>query len=119
MSFIFVENEGRQVRVAIKKTPKGTWVGWPGGSAFIEEERAFAKGQAKDDGIRAPMTGKVVEVKVEAGDEVEEGQVVVVLEAMKMEYRLAAPKAGVVESVDCSADELVDLGQVLVSLGES
>ena len=30
MSFIFVENEGRQVRVAIKKTPKGTWVGWPG-----------------------------------------------------------------------------------------
>jgi biotin carboxyl carrier protein len=38
---------------------------------------------------------------------------------MKMEYRLSAPKAGVVESVDCAADELVDLGQVLVSLGES
>ena len=86
-------------------------LGWVGQEAvlFIEEERAFAKGQAKDDGIRAPMTGKVVEVKVAAGDAVEEGQVVVVLEAMKMEYRLSAPKAGVVESVDCAADELLTL----------
>jgi biotin carboxyl carrier protein len=38
---------------------------------------------------------------------------------MKMEYRLAAPKAGHVETVNCAVDELVDLGQVLVSLGET
>jgi len=119
MSFVFIEHEGRKVRVAVKKTPKGTWVGWPGGSAFLEEERAFARGQEKQDGIRAPMTGKVIEVKVVAGDLVEEGQVVVVLEAMKMEYRLAAPKAGPVDEVNCAVDELVDLGQVLVSLGET
>ena len=119
MSFVFIEHEGRKVRVAGKKTPKGPWVGWPGGSAFLEEERAFARGQEKQDGIRAPMTGKVIEVKVAAGDVVEEGQVVVVLEAMKMEYRLAAPKAGPVDEVNCAVDELVDLGQVLVSLGET
>lgn len=119
MSFIIVEHDGRKHRIALKKTAGGTWVGWPGASALIQEERAFAKGEQKDDGVRAPMTGKVVEVKVSAGEAVEEGQILVVLEAMKMEYRLAAPAAGTVESVDCSADELVDLGQVLVTLGEA
>ena len=42
--------------------------------------------------------------------------VLVLLEAMKMEYRLSAPRAGVIESVNCVAGDLVDLGKLLVAL---
>jgi len=57
------------------------------------------------------MTGKVVAIRVGAGETIEEGTVLVVLEAMKMEYRLTAPRAGVVEKIQCAEGELVDLGR--------
>ena len=52
--------------------------------------------------MQAPLTGKVIEVAVNAGDEVGADQLLVVLEAMKMEYRLTAPAAGAVQSVHCA-----------------
>jgi 3-methylcrotonyl-CoA carboxylase alpha subunit len=62
------------------------------------------------------MTGRVVQVLVKAGDAVEMGASLVVLEAMKMEYRLTAPRAGEVERVSCREGELVDLHAILVTL---
>jgi acetyl/propionyl-CoA carboxylase alpha subunit len=66
--------------------------------------------------IRAPMTGKVVRVAVAAGSSVRLNDVLVVLEAMKMEYRLSAPRDGTVQSVRCQEGELVDLDRLLVTL---
>jgi biotin carboxyl carrier protein len=63
------------------------------------------------------MTGKVVRVAAVPGGKVAAGEVVVVLEAMKMEYRLVAPRDGTVESVRCREGDLVDLGATLVTLG--
>jgi len=119
MSWKTIEHEGARHRVPVAKTPKGVWVGWPGGSTFIEPKRSFSESEQTDDGIRAPMTGKVVEVKVAVGDSVEADEVVVVIEAMKMEYRLSSQSAGVVDGVHCEAGNLVDLGELLVSVGES
>ena len=53
---------------------------------------------------------------VAAGRPVRAREALVVLEAMKMEYRLTAPRDGVVESVSCAEGERVDLGRVLVTL---
>jgi acetyl-CoA/propionyl-CoA carboxylase, biotin carboxylase, biotin carboxyl carrier protein len=117
MSFKTIEHAGRQIRVAVVRGPKGVWVGYPGGARFFANESSV-RGGAADAGnaVLAPMTAKVVQVRVSAGAEVAEGALLVVLEAMKMEYRLVAPRAGSIAEVGCHEGELVDLGAVLVRL---
>lgn len=66
--------------------------------------------------IRAPMPGLVVSVNVMVGDLVEEGQVVCVLESMKMQMAIHAPKAGTVANVAAAANENVDKDGLLVAL---
>jgi len=66
--------------------------------------------------VTAPIPGKVVAVKVAAGDEVEVGQSLVVLEAMKMENELTAEQAGKVAGIHVAAGDTVDAGTVLVEL---
>jgi 3-methylcrotonyl-CoA carboxylase alpha subunit len=64
------------------------------------------------------MPGKLLSVPVAAGDAVTKGQTLAVLEAMKMEHALAAPRDGVVEAVNVSAGAQVGDGDVLVTLAE-
>lgn len=66
-------------------------------------------------GARAPMPSKIVEVKVKAGDRVEAGDSLVVVEAMKMEHVLKASQAGIVEKVTAQEGDLVKEGQILVT----
>ena len=66
--------------------------------------------------LRAPMPGLVVSVNVGVGDLVEEGQVVCVLESMKMQMAIHAPKAGRVEGVAVAANENVEKDAVLITL---
>jgi len=64
--------------------------------------------------IKAPMPGKVVRVLVEAGQAVEAGQPVVVVEAMKMQNELKSPKSGTVAELRAAAGSTVNSGDVLV-----
>ena len=66
--------------------------------------------------LTAPMPGRVVAVHVSAGDRVETGQALVVLEAMKMEHTLKAPAPGAVTQVGCRDGEQVEEGVLLISL---
>lgn len=66
--------------------------------------------------IKAPIPGLVVKVPVAAGQEVGEGETLVILEAMKMENELRAPRAGVVHDVRVSPGDQVALGQVMLAL---
>ena len=66
--------------------------------------------------VVAPMPGKVVRVLVSAGDRVEPGQALVVLEAMKMETMLRAEIAGTVSAIGAEPEAMVDAGVVLVEL---
>jgi len=75
-----------------------------------------AGGGSSRERIVAPMPGKVIRVMVEAGDRVERGDTILILEAMKMENRLTADAAGTVDAVKVVAGDLVDGGQVLVIL---
>jgi biotin carboxyl carrier protein len=62
------------------------------------------------------MPGTVLDVKVKEGDSVKHGDVLVILEAMKMENEIFAPADGIVASVNVSAGASVNAGDVLVTL---
>lgn len=66
--------------------------------------------------IRSPMPGKILEVRVEAGDEVQAGQSVLVLEAMKMENTLVSEGKARVKTIHVAPGEPVEVGQVLIEL---
>ncbi|MBY4597085.1 acetyl/propionyl/methylcrotonyl-CoA carboxylase subunit alpha [bacterium BD-1] len=78
----------------------------------------FDEGEAAggSDRISAPMPGRVVLVRAEAGQAVAEGQELLVMEAMKMELSLRAPRAGTVAAVQAAVGDFVDADAVLVKL---
>ncbi len=67
--------------------------------------------------VNAPMPGTVVDVKVNVGDTVKKGQILVILEAMKMENEIMAPEDGKVVSVVTTKGAAVNTGDALVVLG--
>ena len=71
-------------------------------------------GAAGSGKVTVPMQGTIVKVLVSEGDEVEAGQTVCVLEAMKMENNIAADKAGTVKEIRVTAGQSVGSGDVVV-----
>ncbi len=78
--------------------------------------RKNAAGRRADGRIKPPMPGKVVEVKVKEGQQVAEGDVLCVLEAMKMQNDLKSPMAGTVRKVHVSDGANVEAATVLIEL---
>jgi biotin carboxyl carrier protein len=70
---------------------------------------------AKDE-IKTPMPGKIVKVMVNAGDRVEVGQPLVIVESMKMENEIKSPTNGVVKAVNFAAGDLVSPNQAIINL---
>lgn len=73
-------------------------------------------GTASSNQVTAPIPGRIVELKVQAGDTVEAGQSLLVLEAMKMENHLKAERSGVVRSVHAAVGQQVKAKQILVDI---
>ena len=65
----------------------------------------------------APLAGNIFKVLVSPGDEVEEGETMIILEAMKMETVVSAPKTGVITEVTVKEGDAVAVGDTLVKLG--
>ena len=68
------------------------------------------------DEARAPMPGTLIKLMVKTGDPVEQGQVLAILEAMKMEHQIRAPRSGVVAAVAGAVGTIIDAGALVVSL---
>ncbi len=82
---------------------------------------AFAWESGDDVGgnqLIAPMPGRIVLIKANAGDSVEQGQELLVMEAMKMELALKAPRAGTIDSVNATQGEFVEADAILVRFVE-
>ena len=76
-------------------------------------EPAGAQGAVK---VNAPMPGKILSVKASAGQAVKKGEVILILEAMKMENEVVAPQDGTVASINVAAGDSVEAGAVLATL---
>jgi acetyl-CoA carboxylase biotin carboxyl carrier protein len=67
--------------------------------------------------VKAPMGGKILDVKVKVGDAVSDGDEVIILEAMKMELPIVAEASGTVKEIKCGKGDAVEADAVLVVLG--
>jgi biotin carboxyl carrier protein len=117
---LLIEGESWEVRIAPK--PDGTLVLHTGIAEFIaevEDPRAWPgrrHGAMEAEGrqqIAAPMPGKVVRVLANAGDSVEAGQGLLVVEAMKMQNEIRSPKSGKVEKILVKEGQAVNAGEIL------
>lgn len=111
-----IEGGARAVEVLIEGHPY---------TVAVQDERSRALASlaggahiSGDAPIRAPMPGLVRNVLAEQGAEVQRGQTVVVLEAMKMENDLPSPRAGIVKSVRVEKGQTVNQGDILAIIGD-
>jgi len=107
-------------RVAVADAGDARWIAVNGQVAIVElgsaTSRSPRRKSAHGGEMAAPMPATVVKILVAPGQEVAEGATVLVLEAMKMELPIRAPRAGVVKAVRCAQGELVQPGVSLVEL---
>ena len=86
------------------------------GIAAAPAPAAAPAGAAGSVSVSAPMPGKVVAVKAAVGQAVKKGDVILVLEAMKMENDIVAPQDGTIASINASTGDSVESGAVLATL---
>lgn len=116
----YLVSDGRtQSRVAVAGDAQATWVFIDGQTKRLAmaapagRARGTSRGEA---GVMSPMPATVVALHAAPGRVVAEGEIVIVLEAMKMELPIKAPRAGVVKAVHCVMGELVQPGVSLLEI---
>jgi|SRR5690606_4164921 len=79
------------------------------------KEMGFEVGAGKQvNAIKAPMPGLILSIHVEVGQEVQENETLLILEAMKMENNFASPRAGIIKSILVKKGDAVEKGQLLI-----
>jgi glutaconyl-CoA decarboxylase len=116
-----IELGGERIRVGVSSVQRGATFRAMGatsgaGGAATAKAAAKAAADASAEGVRAPMPGKVLDVFVEPGDKVDAGDVVLILEAMKMENELKSPRKGTIKAVTVKKGDPVAGQQLLVVL---
>jgi propionyl-CoA carboxylase alpha chain len=103
-------------RYRVEQVGATAYVDGPDGSSVLEEQVRLpvAGDRASEGSALAPMPGSVVRVAIKEGDTVEAGQVLVVLEAMKMEHAVQAASTGTVTDVSVEEGDQVETGRILV-----
>ncbi|MFW0753836.1 acetyl-CoA carboxylase biotin carboxylase subunit [Pseudomonas sp. H11T01] len=116
---LLIEHDGlRRQHRAIRRDDT-LYLHWEGDLRSIKPYDPIAEVEASHShhgGLTAPMNGSIVRVLVEAGQAVEAGAQLVVLEAMKMEHSIRAPHSGVIKALYCQEGEMVSEGSALVEL---
>jgi len=116
---VVIREDGRQTRAFVARAADATWVFHEGRIFVAAVEAGGASRRRAPHGpgsLIAPMPATVIAVNVREGDAVKAGDVLILLEAMKMELPLRATHDAVVSAVHCSAGDLVQPNLPLVDL---
>jgi propionyl-CoA carboxylase alpha chain len=116
------ESGGRRHRLHVLAAGDRVWVQGPDGDVALTAVPRFpeaGRGEAVAGGLVAPMPGTVLAVHVAPGDTVAQGQLLMIVEAMKMEHRITAPRAGTVSEVGAQPGDQVNAGDLLAVLDEA
>ena len=113
-----IEIEGRRVRFYVIHEGNTSTV-WINGRTYHlkrggKSSLAEAAATSATDEVRALMPGKLLRLEVAAGDSVSEKQTVAIMESMKMESALQAPKAGRITEIRCAPGQVVEMGEVIM-----
>jgi len=111
--------DGLRHRLHVFRHGQSVWVQGPAGDVALTAVARFpsAEPELVAGGLVAPMPGTVLAVHVTAGDAVTAGQLLMIVEAMKMEHRITAPHAGVVRDVRARRGDQVSGGDLLAVIG--
>jgi acetyl/propionyl-CoA carboxylase alpha subunit len=82
----------------------------------VEGERSRRSQRVATGGVEAPMPGKVIAIKTRVGESVKKGDEILVVESMKMENAIRAPREGRIKSIAAALGEMVGPGRVLVEI---
>ncbi|MBS04299.1 MAG: hypothetical protein CMQ24_16555 [Gammaproteobacteria bacterium] len=115
-----LEIDGARLAFTVDRQGEDWFVHGPDGDIELTELPRFptADLEASGGGLVAPMPGAVLATHVAAGDDVKKGQILLILEAMKMEHKITAPRAGKVAEVHVAVGDQVPNGAMLVVLEE-
>jgi 3-methylcrotonyl-CoA carboxylase alpha subunit len=113
---------GTKRRIAFAVVARETWVFLEGRTYLVSDTADGSPRRSRvdeQDALTAPMPATVLAIHATQGQRVERNQIVMVLEAMKMELPIRSPRDGVVKSVRCQVGELVQPGATLLELDDS
>ena len=112
--------DGQRIQCDVQKHGTQWLVHGDSGDLVLNEAPRYPDPRGVDTGggLTAPMPGAVLATQISAGAKVSKGDLLVILEAMKMEHRIVAPRDGVVDQVHVSVGDQVDNAQLLVTLTE-
>jgi propionyl-CoA carboxylase alpha chain len=110
--------DGLRLEYRAKSKDEQWFLHGPQGDIELREQVRYPSTQIEDlsGGLKAPMPGAIQSINVQAGESVVKGQLLLILEAMKMEHRITAPRDGVVSEMNISVGEQVGNGQLLLTL---
>ena len=111
---IWLEMNGKRHKVVATKIGDCWWLHVQGYILRYELVEEGVSNSQDDSGLTAPMPGKILDVNVSVGDSVKKGDVLLVMEAMKMEHKIIAVTDGIVESVNYSVGDQVSQGAELL-----
>ena len=115
-----LDDNGRRLQFTVQAHGSDWLVHSAAGDLVLKEQARFPDSSldANTGGLTAPMPGSVLATEVAAGASVTKGDLLLIMEAMKMEHRITAPRDGVIETVHVTIGDQVDNGQLLVSMAE-
>ena len=92
------------------------WIHIDGSIHVLSIDEQGLGGSGDEGGMSAPMPGKILELLCSIGDQVETGQTLIVMEAMKMEHRIAANVSGIIAAIHHEVGEQVAAGATLIDI---
>ncbi|HEY8269837.1 MAG TPA: biotin/lipoyl-containing protein [Pseudobdellovibrionaceae bacterium] len=118
---IKIRHNGTEFKAEAQVIKETLWVHHKGRTFAVEAQPSSRKRDKKGTGassdkVLAPMPGKVTKILVGLNQQIDKGQAVLVMEAMKMEYTLKAEAAGKITQIECQSGDQVILGKMLVKI---